>query len=278
MARKPDMPVMQMQWPKPGPITITLLVLLGGMSVLQAGLVNLMRETRLLEALVGDSAAIRHGQVWRLLTSGLITSPQGLSHIFFSLLLFYFFMPDLEKRWSSLRLALFLVYASVVGHGFTVLIDAIATESSFLHTKMFFGPGAMDSAITVAWSLTNPDAQIRLFFFIPVKGSWLKWVTLGFALIGGILYASGVPEGPVTLVGAWGVGMLLGGTPSVLRSLYLRWKRKKLEGAMRGGPGSGGLRKGSPPLKLVYGGLADELGLDKKDGEKKKPGSDRTLH
>lgn len=273
MARQPDMPVMQMQWPKPGPVTIALLVLLGGMSVAQAGLVNLLNEPRVFEWLIGNSAAIRQGQVWRLVTPALLTNPQGIGHIFFSLLLFYFFMPDLEKRWKPVRLVMFLLYACVVGHGFTVFMDWIAFDHKLLHTKMFFGPGALDSAISVAWSLTNPTAQIRLFFFVPVKGAWLKWITLGFAIIGGLLYASGIPEGPFTLVGAWGVGMLLGGTPSVLRSLYLRFKRKRIEGAMRGGTG----KKGGPPLKLVYGGLADELGLDK-GADKKKPGGDRTIH
>ncbi|MFO0667948.1 MAG: rhomboid family intramembrane serine protease [Polyangiaceae bacterium] len=272
MARRPaDTNVMQMQWPKPGPVTIALLVLLGGMSVLQAALVNLLRETRAFEFLVGDASAIRHGQVWRLITSSLLTSPQGIGHILFSLLLFYFFMPDLEKRWKSSRLVLFLLYASVFGHAFTVFIDWIAFDHPLLHTKVFYGPGTIDSAVSVAWSLTNPGAQIRLLFFIPVRGAWLKWITLGFALIGGILYASSIPEGAFSLVGGWGVGMLLGGTPSVLRAFYLRLKRNRLERSIAKSGGS----KSSPPLKLVYGGLADELGLDK---DKKKPGSDRTIH
>src|SRR5687767_8731627 len=41
---------------------------------------------------------------WTLLTSGLLTDPEGISHALWSIFGLYFLTTDLEKRWGGARL------------------------------------------------------------------------------------------------------------------------------------------------------------------------------
>jgi len=109
---------------------------------------------------------------------------------------------------------------------------------------------------------------VRLFFFIPVSGKQFFWVTIVFCLLG-LVYPDGVPEGMVSPFGGVLVGILLGGTPSVLRQIYLRLKLAVLR--RRAGappvpmspPSTKGkanpTRRGAPSLRVVQGGADDEL-------------------
>ena len=120
-----------------------------------------------------------------------------------------------------------------------------------------------------------PTAQIRLFFFLPVSGKAMLWLTLGFACLG-LVYPAGMPEGIAAAFGGIVAGLLFSGSPSAVRSLYLRFRLRNLErqanAAMKrpGDRPSGAGRRGAgaPPLRIVYGGLEEEL-------KKRKPPKDK---
>src|SRR5262245_16799642 len=68
--------------------------------------------------LAGNSSAILHGEIWRLVTAGLIHKPYGggaAMHLVGALLGLYFLAPTLEQRWGGRRTLLFLVGSSVFG-------------------------------------------------------------------------------------------------------------------------------------------------------------------
>jgi len=161
----------------------------------------------------------------------------------------------------------FLVTSTMVGFGIDVLADRAFPATwapSVLHPPIAYGATAAIAATSVAWSLVNADMQVRLFFFLPVSGKQLLWITVGFCALG-LVYPGSVPEGPLAPFGGVLVGVLLGGTPSALRSLYLRGKlgvlRRRTGGSGRGGPfpsRAASSRRG-PPLRVVQGGGEDDL-------------------
>jgi membrane associated rhomboid family serine protease len=211
---------------------------------------------------------VRRGQVWRLITSGLLTFPQGpgLSHLAFTLLGLYFLTPELESRWGSPRFARFLFLSVVCGNLLAIALDKVAPpNSAIFHTHAMFGASAAIVATAVAWSRDNAEREVRLMFFLPVKGKWLFWVTLGWCALS-VVYGDAPTEGLIAPFGGFLVGLLLGGSPSPLRALYLQTKLLLLKRQGGGRAAQGGPRPirrprpGAPPLRVVQGGgIEDEL-------------------
>lgn len=209
--------------------------------------------------------------LWTLVTSGILTSPISMGHVFFTLLGLYFLTPQLEKTWGGARLLRMLLVSVVVGNLTVLLVDRIPVGSAIFHPSMMYGAGAALAAVSVAWSREFANAQVRLFFVLPVTGRAFFWVTIGFCVLGLVYYQS-VPEGAMAPFGGVAVGLALGGHPSPARALWLRLKlavlRRRgaaltvesvLDDAPRARPAKRTASKGGPSLRVVPGGLEDEL-------------------
>lgn len=259
-------PTMRMQFPKPRGAVRVLLFVLGGLSLVNAILFNWVGETRLFEWMVA-SADTLPVQIYRLATSLLLTSPDRYAHVLFSLMLLYFFGPAVETQSGARKFLALFFGGGIVG---TLLgFAGNATGIARFHAPFFYGPTAALETLIVAWSMQNANAVVQLFFVLPLRGAWLKWISLAFCVLG-ILYKDSPPEGALAGFGGFLVGVAFGQSPSPLRSFFLRRKLGRLErqrAAVRG--------KGGPPLRVVYGGLADELELGK---GKKPPKDKRTLN
>ncbi|MFO0673600.1 MAG: rhomboid family intramembrane serine protease [Polyangiaceae bacterium] len=267
-------------FPRPGPALKGLLIVVAvlGIGLALAGDLGL----RVFRALACTPAEALHGQVWRLLTSALLTDPTSYGHLIFSLMGLYFLSTDLEQRWGGRRFLGFLAGASVLGNVLAIAVDAIAPASfRNFHAELMFGPEAAIAATAIAWASMNADRQILLFFVVPVRGLYLTWVTIGFCLLG-LVYRGGAPAGHIAPFGGVIVGLLFGGgqTTSPLRRMYLQMKlwfiRRRLgdkapptvESMMRTPAKK---RTGGPPLRVVSGGLDDKP-------EKKPPKDKRYLN
>jgi membrane associated rhomboid family serine protease len=205
-------------------------------------------------------------RVYSLLTSGLVTA--NLRQIIYTLIGLYFLSPDLERRWGAARFVRFLVAAVVAGNLLVFAADQLPTDHGIFHPRLTFGAGAAVAATAIAWSRENAQSQVRLFFFLPVSGKLLFWVTIGFCVLG-VVYYEEVPEGALGPFGGVAVGLLMTGSPSLARTLWLKLRlanlRRKgaavsvgdiLEPPSRPRPTK---RKGGPALRVVPGGLEDEL-------------------
>ena len=161
---------------------------------------------------------------WTLLTAGLLTDPEHWSHLIFTLIGFYFLGPDLERRWGTWRFLRFVAISIAAGFGLSLALFPITpAESHVFHPQLMFGPSAALSALAVAWGRENAAAQIRLYFFLPISGRVLVWITLGFCALG-VFFPASVTEGVVSPFGGFIAGILLSGAPSPVRALYLRAK------------------------------------------------------
>jgi membrane associated rhomboid family serine protease len=265
-------------FPKPGPALRAALIVLAAVGLLNAFLVSWVPSGAwLFEKLDFQLGAVSRWEVWRFVTSGLLTHPKSLNHLLFSLLGLYFLSPDMERRWGGARFLRFLLLATVMGNLFVTGVALLAgpTASEVFRPHEVFGPGAALAAVAVAWAREMPTAQIRLFFFLPVSSKALLWITLGFACLG-LVYPDGIAEGVAAPFGGIVAGLLFAGSPSAVKALYLRFRLRSLErqanAAIKRGTdrpsGTGRRGPGAPPLRIVYGGLEEEL-------KKRKPPKDK---
>jgi membrane associated rhomboid family serine protease len=270
--------VMVMPFPRPGRALKAVLATIAIVSLALALLMNWLAPeaaAKLLEHSVFSPQLIlqKPWMIWTLLTSGVITL--GLTHVIFTLIGLYFLSTDLERRWGGARFIRFLVASVVVGNLFVLACDLVMPRSlGIFHPTAVLGAGSAIAATAIAWSRMNAHQQIRLFFFLPVSGRMLFYITLAFCVLG-LVYHERVPEGAMAPFGGVAVGYLLSTSsstsPSTLRTLWLKLKlamlRRRgaavtvddiLEPPSRPRPTTA-KRKGGPPLRVVPGGLEDEL-------------------
>jgi membrane associated rhomboid family serine protease len=262
-----DGPQLSMTFPRPGRALWTVLV---GMAVL--GIVSALVATwsHAAEGLFGWLAYEPHVpwiRPWRLVTSGFLTNPASWGHLIFSLVGIYFLGAPLEKRWGSWRFVRFFLFSIVAGNLVSTLVDrTIGDAPERFHPEMVFGPSAAITAIAIAWATEYADSTVQLFMVLPVRGRVLFWITIGFCVLD-LVYPAGMPEGVVAPFGGLVVGLLLGGSPSLARTAWLKvrlafLRRKatsvRVDDMLQRKP-SRRPRSGAPPLRVVPGGLDEVL-------------------
>jgi membrane associated rhomboid family serine protease len=210
-------------------------------------------------------------RVWTLVTSGLLTSPEGISHALWSLVGLYFLTTDLEKRWGGSRMIRFLLLSVLFGNLAVLAGSFLPISKDVFHPPLVIGPLAAITATAIAWSKENAHRQIRFMFFLPMSGRTLYFITIGGAILA-IVFLQGAPEGAFAPIGGVAAGILFSGSPSPMRALWLRIRLGSMR--KRGGitvqdllgdmdPGSRPRptkRSGkAPPLRIVQGGLEEDL-------------------
>jgi membrane associated rhomboid family serine protease len=241
--------------PRPGKALIGVMVVLVAIWVMFAVAVNWAGlDSGAFLLLAGNTKAILEGQVWRLVTAGLIHHPQSLGHIFFSLVGLYFLGPTLEARWGGRRTIFFLLASSTVAYAIQFAAEVLlpAWIADKLGQPFWFGSAGAVEAIAVAWALTNRNQVVRLFFLIPVTGMGLLWSVIGFSVFTVIARLQSY-EGLVTPFGGMLAGYLFGaGTPSPARRILLKaryfWIARR---AAR-------YRASGPKLRVIEGGEGRE--------------------
>jgi membrane associated rhomboid family serine protease len=216
-------------------------------------------------ALSLDLGLLLRGEVWRLVTAPLVhvaSGPGSVGHILTSLLLLYFFGPQLQESWGNRRFLWVLGAAALGGEllqiGATlVLPDPLAQNVA---QPVLRGAYAAALACPVAWGSTYRNATMYLFFAVAVRGWTVVIITVALALLNLVATDHPPPEGMLAPFGGILVGYLLGGgSPSPIKKAFLRWKLRKLEasGRAKAAAGRGGLR-------VVPGGREGEPKRDNK--------------
>lgn len=259
-------PTPSLAFPKPGKALTALLVAMGALGVTTALLTSLgVSHGDLVSAWLACRPHHVLTSPWTFVTSGLVTSPESFTHLFFSLLGLYFLGAPLERRWGGRRLILFLAAAVLAGNLMNLAMSTVALPGRF-DPSLVYGPSAAIAAIAVAWSREYPSAIVNLFFFVPVRGRVFLWITIGLCALD-LIYPAAMPEGVLAPFGGVVVGLAFGGSPSLLRRtwlqlrlLVLRRRSGKLSAQEWLTPKAPRRpRPGAPPLRVVPGGLEDAL-------------------
>jgi len=267
-----------MQFPKPGKVLMAVLCTVAGLAIVGGAWVTWGSGADVFSRLIFIPSAFLRGEVWRLFTAGWLTQPGGpgsITHLLFTLVGLYFLSPDLERRWGGRRYFAFLVATMVSGFLLALVAWKLSSAPSVLHREAIYGTGATITGLAVAWARANAHREIRLFFVIPVKGSQLFLFTIGWCVLA-VIMGDESTEGVVAPFGGILAGMFFGGAGVPLRTTYLQWKLAWLRKRQGGGLSAASMlenpapkrRPGSPPLRVVQGGLDD-------DGPKREPPRDK---
>jgi membrane associated rhomboid family serine protease len=260
-------PALAFAFPRPGPALWAILgttTALGIFSAFVATWIPGGAEVFLRLACRPDLA---FSQPWRLLTSGLLTSPTHPSHLLFSLAGLYFLGAPLEKRWGPWRFARFFALTILLGNFATIVVGSVVPPDAQgrFHPDLVFGATAAITGIAVAWSREFQDSTVNLFLVLPVRAKTLLWLTIGFCALD-LVYPAELPEGVVAPFGGVVAGLLFGGSPSLARTAWLRARLTFLRHRASGVRIDDALspkpkrrpRPGAPPLRILSGG-GDEV-------------------
>ncbi|HNO78399.1 MAG TPA: rhomboid family intramembrane serine protease [Phycisphaerae bacterium] len=201
---------------------------------------------KILEYGLMQAASVIHGEVWRLFTATYLHA--NFTHIFFNMLMLYFFGPVLEKRWGGKQFFVVYTIGGIAGNLVLTLMGGL-TMAGIVNwmDPTTWGLGASGSlwAIMAAVAMYFPNAEVLVYFMLPVRirtmvAVYLVWfvynimtqgnnyggdichlaglvVGVWWARTGGWAWAGGSPRGlggaspPSRGLGGW-FGQLFGGS------------------------------------------------------------------
>lgn len=149
-------------------------------------------------------------------------------NLLFSILMYGWFAGAMESRWGSRR---FLTFAAMISLGAGGGATLLALVWPALAESTIAGPFPLLEGLIIAWGLTFPDREIRLFFVLPVKGIHLVYLTLGMVALFIIFTGTFVPFVP-QLIGMAIAGAIVTGVWKPKR-MMLHVKKKQVEWELR---------------------------------------------
>ncbi len=208
------------EFPRPGRTVIGLMATIATISLAWA-FARLGGAQGAFDYLPFDARAFLHGQVWRIFTS-IWFVPHWLS-VFFAALAIYFLGTALERKWSGARILRAFIWGGIAGNLVELLAWSVLPTGFMLRPGGFVaGPSAAITALAICWGAEFPDARILIMFFIPVRGAWMKWITVAICALMTLYDGQWSPWGGLL------AGLALAGTPSPARKLYLHLKLRWL--------------------------------------------------
>ena len=144
------------------------------------------------DALRFDYEQILQLQLWRLisypltlLTTIAFSSAMGVLLGAIALFFYYYCGRVIEANWGTLRFNCYYLTGILLMDAAGMLIGLIGktaypATSSYLNMSLF-----------LAVATIQPEAMVRIYFFIPVKMKWLAWFELGYTVVEIILLIAG---------------------------------------------------------------------------------------
>ena len=179
-----------------------------------------------------------HGMIWLVLTYPF--APLGILSEAFALLSLWFFGSTLEDERGSRWLGEYFLIATIGGGVLASLISyAVAHRVPALDpSNVALGPWPMVLALLLAFARFHGDAELKIYFIIPIKAKFLAAIYLLFylatSLIGGDQFGALTAvcvalSGYLYLVLAPNRGVRLAGSERwySLRNAYYRAKRRR---------------------------------------------------
>jgi hypothetical protein len=140
-----------------------------------------MVNPRFLGMLVLDPEAVRHGEVWRLITYVFIPTigTPVVDWLIAALYIWYLWWlgDGLEAAMGSFRVNLFY------------FLGMLGTTVAAFFTGANFATAMLNSSLFFAFARFYPETTIYLMMLIPVKIKWLAWIS-GFFLVVGFIFNS----------------------------------------------------------------------------------------
>ena len=136
----------------------------GGMAIAFA--LGLVRP-KIVEAMALDFAAIRAGQVWRLVSYIFVPGTTSPIFLLFQLGFTWFIGRSLEGEWGAFKLNAYYLLG-MLGTTAAAWLTGGSPGNLYLNTSLFF-----------AFATLFPNQQVTLYLLIPVRVKWLALLSLG---------------------------------------------------------------------------------------------------
>ncbi|MFN7143909.1 MAG: hypothetical protein ACK4YP_09050 [Myxococcota bacterium] len=162
-------------------------------------------------------------KAWQVATAFLLGGPNPITAVLLWLGLFFFLAPVdnmLGRRALFQALGVSWVVAVVVS-------AALLATGAIGMAGPYLGLGPFLTALVALFGFLLPNAQILLFFVIPVRAIWLAWISglLSFLFL---LYARDLGSSLVFF--AWGgAAAWFGLRNGAMRRMQLKWKKHQIE-------------------------------------------------
>ncbi len=126
------------------------------------------------------SDVLRHGQVWRLVTSSFLHDSHGFFHIAFNMLALWFLGRDVEEIYGGREFGLMYLAGAVVSTLVFCVIDSMSPAA--IQAPAIGASGAVFTVVVV-YTMYYPTREILLMFFFPMQ----MWLLLVLILAGDLL-------------------------------------------------------------------------------------------
>jgi len=124
-------------------------------------------------------SGLLHGQVWRLVTFVLIPESTSPFYLLITCYFYYWIGSTLERQWGTAKFTTYYLSGmllTVVGASIVSLITGYSIP--------VYGANYVNFAMFMAFALLYPDAQVLLFFIIPIKVKYLAYVDAALFVLG----------------------------------------------------------------------------------------------
>lgn len=123
---------------------------------------------------------VEEGYIWQVFSYMFLHSTSGFIHIFFNMYALLIFGVPIEHEWGSKR---FLLYYFICGTGAglcILIINLIAMDIGYIIPTI--GASGAVFGLLLAFGFLFPDAELLLFFILPIKAKYLVLLYGGIEL------------------------------------------------------------------------------------------------
>lgn len=111
------------------------------------------------------------GYLWQIFTYMFLHSTYGFAHIFFNMYALLLFGTPIEQEWGSRRFLLYYLFCGT-GAGLSIFLINLITGGSSYYVPTIGASGAV-FGLLLAFGILYPNAEILIFFIIPLKAKYL---------------------------------------------------------------------------------------------------------
>ncbi len=133
------------------------------------------------------ASVVEKGFVWQVFTYMFLHSDSGFVHIFFNMYALLIFGIPIEQAWGGRRFLLYYFFCGV-GAGISIFLINVISGGIGYFVPTIGASGAV-FGLLLAFGVLYPNAEILLFFVIPIKAKYLVLlyglIELYFELFGG---------------------------------------------------------------------------------------------
>lgn len=158
-------------------------------------LLDMFSGNALSAALCFSTDLVAKGQIWRIVTFALIPEGSRPLAVFISCYFYYWIGSTLERQWGTAKFTCYYIG----GMFFTLLGTTIVSLLVGVPIPLA-GAGYVNFAMFLAFAALWPDAQVLLFFIIPIRIKYLAYFDLAFFairivgyILGGVWFFSIIP-------------------------------------------------------------------------------------